>query len=63
MTRGIDQVELIQLTVRRLILHAHGFGFDGDALLALEIHRIEHLGHHLTLREGSRTFEEPVGQS
>ena len=62
-TRGIDQVELVQLTVRRLILHAHGFGFDGDALLALEVHCIEHLGHHLTLRERSRTFEEPVGQS
>ena len=58
----VDQVELIVLAIGRPIVHADGLGLDGDALLALEIHGVEHLGHHVALGERTRTFEEPIGE-
>src|SRR4051794_24155119 len=35
---------------------------DGDAALALEIHRIEHLLHHLPLGKGAGDFEKTIRQ-
>ena len=35
MTRGVDEVHVIDLAVVRLIVHAHGARLDGDAALAL----------------------------
>jgi hypothetical protein len=44
------------------VVHAHGMGFDGDAALPLEIHRVQHLRLHLTRRQGAGQFEQPVGE-
>ena len=46
---GVDQVEFVGFAVARGVAHAHGAGLDGDALLALEIHRVEQLRLHLPL--------------
>ena len=35
---------------------------DRDALLALEVHRVEHLLRHLALRERAGHLEQAVGQ-
>ena len=37
-------------------------GFDGDAALALQVHRVEDLLHHFALRERAGDFEQAVGQ-
>ena len=37
-------------------------GFDGDAALALEVHRIEHLRHHFALGKRAGGFEKTVGK-
>ena len=37
-------------------------GFDGDAALALQVHRIEHLRHHFALRKRAGDFQQAVGQ-
>ena len=60
--RGIDQVELVSLSVLGLVHHADGVGFDGDAALALQIHGIQHLGLHLARRQRPGQLQQAVGQ-
>ena len=58
----VDQIELIEVAVVGRIVQAHGVGLDGDAALALEVHRVEHLLHHFALRQGAGDFEQAVRQ-
>ena len=48
MAGGIDKIELIGLAIPGLIMERYTLGLDGNATLALEIHRIEHLLRHLS---------------
>ena len=45
----VDQIELVFVAVVREVMQANALGLDGDAALALEVHRIEHLGGHFAL--------------
>ena len=58
--RCIDQVELIIDTVLRAVVQSHRVGFDSDAALAFQIHRIQHLRHHFALAERARHFKQTV---
>ena len=49
MARRIDEIQLIQIAVVGLVIEANGVRFNRDAALAFEVHRIEHLRHHLAL--------------
>ena len=46
-SRRIDEVERIEFSVGGTVLHLDGVALDGDALLALELHVVEHLSLHL----------------
>ena len=35
---------------------------DGDAAFAFEVHGVEHLGLHLTCREGAGQLQQAVGE-
>ena len=37
-------------------------GLDGDAALALQVHRVQHLRHHFALGKRAGDFEQAVGQ-
>ena len=58
----IDQVEGIGVAVGGVVMDAHGVGLDGDPLLALELHRVEHLRLHQPLVDGLRHLEQPIRQ-
>ena len=58
--RRVDQVELVGLAVGGVVVHAHGARLDRDPLLALEVHRVEHLRRHLALVDRVRRLEQPV---
>src|SRR2546428_7044819 len=62
MARRVDQVELVELSVLRVIGHADGVELDRDPPLSLQVHRIEHLLAHEALVEGARQLDQPVGQ-
>ena len=62
MTRGVDEVHVIDLAVVCLVIHAHRACLDRNAALSLEIHIIEQLLLHLTLGDGLALFEQAVGQ-
>ena len=58
----VHQVEDVGLAVLRPVFEPHGVGLDGDAALALDVHRIEHLLDHVALRHGSGLLDQPVGE-
>jgi hypothetical protein len=60
--RGVDEVEHVALAVAGRVLHLDGVALDGDALFALEVHVVEHLGLHFALVERVGLFEQAVGQ-
>ena len=60
--RRVDQIEVIHLTIARGVAQRRGLGLDGDAALALEVHRIEHLRRHLAVRQAAAELDEPIGQ-
>src|SRR5580700_1395425 len=43
-------------------MQADALRFDGDAALALQIHRVEHLFMHFALRERAGHLQQPVGE-
>ena len=49
--RRVDQVDLIVEPIARAVLKGDALRLDGDAALALEVHRVEHLVLHLAGRE------------
>jgi hypothetical protein len=55
--RRVDQVQLVALPG-----HADGLGLDRDPALALELHRVEHLGAHVPPGHGLRQLEDAVGE-
>ncbi len=59
----VDQVQLIRLpVVLRLVEHPHRLRLDRDPALALELHRVEHLGAHRTGVDRVGELEDAVGQ-
>ena len=61
-TGRIDQVQAVGLAVLRGVLEANGAGLDRDALLALEVHRVEDLARHLASVDRMGQLEQPVRQ-
>jgi hypothetical protein len=43
-------------------MKANTFRFDGDAALALKVHRVEHLLGHLARRKRAGEFEQTIGK-
>jgi hypothetical protein len=58
----VDQVQLIDLAIVGLVVEAHGLRLDGDAALALDVHRVENLLLHLALGQAPADLDQPVGQ-
>ena len=60
--RRVDQVEDVGLPVLGRVVQPDGMRLDGDAALALEIHRVEHLRLHLAGLQRAGRLEKAVGQ-
>ena len=61
--RRVDQVQLVGLAVPPgLVEDADRLGLDRDPALALEVHRVEHLGAHRARIDGVGQLEDPIGQ-
>ena len=58
----VDQVELIIAAVFGAVVQAHGVSLDGDAALALQVHRVQHLRHHFALRQRAGHFQQTIRQ-
>ena len=60
MSRRIDQVKDILLSVIRLIYRTHSLCFDGDSSLSFQVHIIQNLRLHLTACQKSGLLDDPV---
>jgi hypothetical protein len=58
----VDEVQVVLAPVARLVAQRRGLGLDGDAALALEIHRVEDLAFHLARRQASGALDDAVGE-
>ena len=58
----VDQVQPVGEAVLRRVVEPHGARLDRDALLALEVHRVEDLARHLAGVDRVRELEQPVGE-
>ena len=61
MARSVDEVQFVLLPLV-IVQHLDGVALDGDALLALEIHIVEHLILHLACGESAGEFQKAVGK-
>ena len=62
MAGRVDEVEVVDLAILGLVLQGCGLRLDGDAALFLDIHRVQHLGFHVTVSQASATLDEAVSQ-
>lgn len=62
MPRGIDKVQLIGFPIFRLVIQSYTLGFDRDTALPLQVHRIEDLSRHFTVRQTTTGLDKAVGQ-
>ena len=62
MSRGVDQVEIVDLAVARLVGQGRGLRLDGDAALLFQIHGVEHLLGHFAVGQAAAELDEAVGQ-
>ena len=58
----VHQVENVGLPIQRRVFEAHSLRLDGDAALALDVHRVEHLLHHFARGHRARRLDQAVGQ-
>ena len=49
MPGSVDEIQFICFTILRCVGHGHRMGLDGNAPLALQVHRVQQLILHLTL--------------
>ncbi len=56
----VDEVEDVVVAGLGLVVQADRVRLDRDAALALEVHRVEHLGLHLARLQGAGDLEKPI---
>jgi hypothetical protein len=59
---GVDQVQVVGLAVGGGVLDPHRLRLDRDPALALQLHRVEHLGAHLRGVDRPGDLEDAIGQ-
>ena len=57
---GVDKIELVSFTVWRVVIERNALRFNGDAALALKIHRIQNLRRHLTIAQATANLNQTV---
>ena len=60
--RGVDEVQLVDLSVLGLVVQPDGPGLDGDAPLPLQVHVVQQLALHLPLGDRLALLQQPVRQ-
>ena len=57
----VNQVEPISFSTP-YVIHLDGVALDGDSLLLLQVHVVQHLVFHFPLAQGAGEFQQTVGQ-
>ena len=57
---GIDEIELVSFAVERFVIERHALRFNGNAALALQVHRVENLRRHLAIGQATTDLNQAV---
>ena len=63
MTRGINKIKNIFLTIIGFINRTHGLSLNGYTPFPFQVHVIQNLGLHLALRKKPCHLDDAVGKS
>jgi hypothetical protein len=58
----VDQIEVVDLSVARLVRERSGLRLDGYPTLLFEIHRVQDLLFHLAIGESAATLDQAVSE-
>ena len=61
-TRGVDEIELVEVAILRRVHHADGMRLDGDAALPFQVHGVKYLGLHLARGQRAGQFQQTICQ-
>src|SRR5471030_2194967 len=61
-TRGFDEIQVVDLTVEGFVAQCRGLRLDGNAAFALEIHGVEHLRIHLAVGQAAAQLDDAIGE-
>ena len=62
MARRVDEVQFVVQAVAGAVEHADGLRLDGNALLPLQVHLVQHLLAHVAGGDGAGRLQEAVCQ-
>ncbi len=62
MAWGVDKVQLIGFTISRLIIERDALRFNGDTTFAFQVHGVQNLGFHFTIRQATANLDNTVRQ-
>ena len=62
MTGGVDQVQHIGFAVVSRVFDPNGVRLNGDPALAFDIHAVQQLGFHITIRDGVCRLDQTVSK-
>ena len=63
MTRRVDEVKVIHLTIVGFVVKRNALGFDGNAAFAFQIHGVQDLGFHFAFSQPSAGLDQSVRES
>ena len=62
MTRRIDEIEVVDLSVLRLVFERGSLRLDGYPTLLLYVHGIENLRAHLAILQATAALDDPISE-
>ena len=62
MSRRVDQVENVLLTIGRRVVHPGGLELDRDPPLSLQFHVVEELLLHVPIGHRARVLQQAISQ-
>ena len=62
MAGGIDEIELVVITIIRGVVKGHALRLDRNTALALDVHGVEHLFGHFAIAQATANLDEAISQ-
>src|SRR5690554_7805964 len=62
MARGIDKIQLVGFTIFGGVVERYALGLDGDAPFPFEVHGVQDLFGHFTVRQATANLDKAVRQ-
>ena len=59
---GVDEVQLVSLTIRGLVVHGDRLTLDGDPPFPFQVHLVQELGFHILGADRAGNLQEAVGE-